>query len=239
MMRARGLLRDEGKSHVRDPDEDTEEVDVWQVSKADARELFAEHRGKRLRIFLSAAYTTTPVHFVYCNGVYLGCEVKLKDAKRLAKRGKPKPDVEKPAIDTTDMDLSNDQLGIPLDMRLTPAERKQAWLQHHTAGRSRLAMLEFQRRMALPQPEPEYGGRRENRGRRGQGVGKPAIGPGTDATIHRLRQGNPKREGSDAWRRWETLFSYDGKTVAAYKAAKHNMTTLRNAIAKRWVEVKE
>jgi hypothetical protein len=47
----------------------------------------------------------------------------------------------------------------------------------------------------------------------------------------------PKKPGSAAHGRWTMLWSHDGKTVAEYKRAKGNMTTLANAMAKKLVTV--
>lgn len=60
-----------------------------------------------------------------------------------------------------------------------------------------------------------------------------------DSKIERLRDGNPKKEGSDAWGRWEVLFAHcDGQTVGEYIKNHGNPTTLQNAVAKGWVKVK-
>jgi hypothetical protein len=59
-----------------------------------------------------------------------------------------------------------------------------------------------------------------------------------DSKIERIRDGNPKKEGTDAWGRWEIMFSHDGQTVASYIKNHGNPTTLINACAKGWVKVK-
>lgn len=53
----------------------------------------------------------------------------------------------------------------------------------------------------------------------------------------RFRGKNPKREGSDAFARWELLKKYDGKTVAEFLAAGGNPTTLRNAVKRKHVKL--
>ncbi len=50
---------------------------------------------------------------------------------------------------------------------------------------------------------------------------------------------NPKREGSDAFARWEYLRSCNGKTVAEFLASGGNPTTLKNAVAKKHVKLGE
>lgn len=60
-----------------------------------------------------------------------------------------------------------------------------------------------------------------------------------DSKIERLRDGNPKKQGSSAWGRWEVLFAHcDGQTVGEYIKNHGNPTTLQNAVAKGWVRVK-
>jgi hypothetical protein len=61
-----------------------------------------------------------------------------------------------------------------------------------------------------------------------------------DSKIIRERDGNPKKEGTDAWKRWQTMFSYadGGKTVGDYVTDGGNPTTLRNGVAMGWVKVK-
>jgi len=53
--------------------------------------------------------------------------------------------------------------------------------------------------------------------------------------------GNPKRPGTGAYKRWQALFEAceRGDSVAEYEKAGHNMETLANAISKKYVRVKE
>jgi len=77
------------------------------------------------------------------------------------------------------------------------------------------------------------------------GVGTPTPkgrGRTTDVPtsgIIRVKQGAtvPKKPGTAPHARWTTLWGYDGKDVAAYAKAGHNMETLRNAIAGGYVNV--
>lgn len=48
---------------------------------------------------------------------------------------------------------------------------------------------------------------------------------------------NPKKEGTDAWTRWEKLKSYDKKSVESYLFDKCNPTTLVNAVKAGKVKV--
>ena len=61
-----------------------------------------------------------------------------------------------------------------------------------------------------------------------------------DSKIERLRDGNPKKESSSAHGRWKFMFAYadGGKTVGEYIKDNGNPTTLRNAVAAKWVKVK-
>lgn len=61
-----------------------------------------------------------------------------------------------------------------------------------------------------------------------------------DSKIVRERDGNPKKEGTDPWKRWAFMFSYadNGKTVGEYVTAGGNPTTLKNGVKMGWVKVK-
>ena len=61
-----------------------------------------------------------------------------------------------------------------------------------------------------------------------------------DAKIQRLKDGNPKKEGSAPYPRWSLMFSYadNGKTVGEFIKGGGNPTTLKNAILQKWVKVK-
>jgi len=61
-----------------------------------------------------------------------------------------------------------------------------------------------------------------------------------DSKIVRERDGNPKKEGTPPWKRWQTMFSYadGGKTVGEYIRDGGNPTTLRNGVNMGWVKVK-
>jgi hypothetical protein len=61
-----------------------------------------------------------------------------------------------------------------------------------------------------------------------------------DSKISRERDGNPKKEGTDPWKRWQFMFSYadNGKTVGEYVKEGGNPTTLKNGVKMGWVKVK-
>lgn len=61
-----------------------------------------------------------------------------------------------------------------------------------------------------------------------------------DAKIQRLKDGNPKKEGTAPYPRWTLMFSYadNGKTVGEFIKGGGNPTTLKNAIIQKWVKVK-
>lgn len=75
---------------------------------------------------------------------------------------------------------------------------------------------------------------------------KPKKQKAATAKLEELPQGrivvvsnkNPKNKDSDAWKRWDTLFKYHGRTVESYVLDKHNTTTLKNAIKSNHVRVK-
>lgn len=61
-----------------------------------------------------------------------------------------------------------------------------------------------------------------------------------ESKITRERDGNPKKEGTDPWKRWAFMFSYadNGKTVGEFVTAGGNPTTLKNGVKMGWVKVK-
>jgi hypothetical protein len=59
-----------------------------------------------------------------------------------------------------------------------------------------------------------------------------------DEKITRAKDGNPKREGTDAWKRWHLLFECAGKTVGEFVKMGGNPTTLKNAVKLGYVKVK-
>lgn len=61
-----------------------------------------------------------------------------------------------------------------------------------------------------------------------------------ESKIVRERDGNPKKENTDPWKRWQFMFSYadNGKTVGEYVKEGGNPTTLKNGVKMGWVKVK-
>lgn len=61
-----------------------------------------------------------------------------------------------------------------------------------------------------------------------------------ESKIARVRDGNPKKEGTDPWKRWQLMFAYadESKSVEEFIKAGGNPTTLKNAVAQGWVKVK-
>lgn len=59
------------------------------------------------------------------------------------------------------------------------------------------------------------------------------------AKLSRARDGNPKKEGTEAYPRWALMFEHcdKGSTVAQYEKAGGNITTLKNAIFMGWAKV--
>lgn len=66
---------------------------------------------------------------------------------------------------------------------------------------------------------------------------KKAEGLPMEAKIKILKEKIPKKEGSDAWSRWQLLYQHAGKTVGEFIAAHGNPTTLRNAVKMAAVQV--
>lgn len=66
---------------------------------------------------------------------------------------------------------------------------------------------------------------------KGERAGKKGASIPDDGTIRMLTKDNPRKPGSGAHARFEVLRKFDGKKVAAYRAAGGNMETLDNAVA--------
>ncbi len=132
---------------------------------------------------------------------------------------------------------------LPPFLRLTAEERAEYW--KHNPPRAGPAERRVTSRGAGPRPDEdpattrlraalEEAGARTAAGRAPKAAG--AAEPPAAGTI-RVRGSNPKKAGTGAHARWALLLDHDGKTVAAFAAAKGNMTTLANAVAKKIVEV--
>jgi hypothetical protein len=74
-------------------------------------------------------------------------------------------------------------------------------------------------------------------------TGRVAAKPRTTALetaegrLVRLKEGNPKKPGTWAHKRWEALFAACDKPASAYRLAGGNLETLANAISKGYVKI--
>ena len=68
---------------------------------------------------------------------------------------------------------------------------------------------------------------------------KEALAQAQGKLVRTAKEGNPKKAGTGAHKRWEALFAACGGTVKEYSDAGHNMETLANAVAKGYVKIEE
>lgn len=123
---------------------------------------------------------------------------------------------------------------LPPFLQLTPEERAAYW--HHNPPKAAPRPMT---KRALPDPTPGVGD-----GSPGKAPGRAKRTPRTApaalvGTLARAKEGNPKKAGTGAHKRWETLFSYVGKNVTEYEKDGGNMDTLANAIKAGYVRVEE
>lgn len=94
--------------------------------------------------------------------------------------------------------------------------------------------------------KPAKGGRAPRGGAATVGGGKKPTKADRDnlelaptAKLQRARDGNPKKEGTEAYPRWALMFEHcdKGSTVAQFEKAGGNTTTLKNAIFMGWAKV--
>lgn len=174
--------------------------------------------------------------FCYREGRYLDCAKSFVDAKAIVIAGIRAVDRTK-SIERIKKYVDEHKGEIPPFLTLTKDERAAIRAQYPMAA-PRPSALSVPRKANGGTPNAAKadlvaGGRKAN-GRRAA----PADLP--EGVLVRLKAGNPKAAGSDAHKRWELLLDMaeKGATVAAFIAAKGNATTLKNAMAKGYVEVK-
>lgn len=160
------------------------------------------------------------IYFCYRNGRYLGSEKTLEDAKERCWIGQRTPESE------AFIQFQYEHPGkIPPGLPFTEADYYE-WKRRHPGGPGTETqgqkLQDNEKKMAL----------------KAERVKEKVKDIPTDGTIRLLKSENPKTVGTGAWKRWDFLFKYDGKSVAAYLGAKGNPDTLQNAIRQGYVEVK-
>lgn len=105
---------------------------------------------------------------------------------------------------------------LPPFIDLSPAEVK-AWERHNPVRRAA--------------PPPKAAGSRSTE--------KVDLELPPEATMQRARDGNPKKEGSSAHKRWALMFTHceRSSTVSEFLAAGGNAETLRNAVLKGYARL--
>jgi hypothetical protein len=148
---------------------------------------------------------------------------------------------------------------IPPFLLLTDGERRAVRAQYaYAAPAPTRTMLAMERRRGATDggDDSDPGTRAlraelESEGRRSAATGKATVAkvpkrvkgeaaPSPQGRLERVKDTNPKKPGSGAWKRWEVLFEHckKGNTVAAFQAASGNMDTLANAVRAGYVSIK-
>lgn len=185
--------------------------------------------------------------YAHRNGRVLGVTDTLEEAKALCAAGVPRP---QDAESRRRVQIYVEQHAEDAEKFFALSEAEQRWIKwlhpraapkEATYGRVRLDPTTGEYRAGgTLEFRPVGRGKREKRPREPRPERAAKAPPADlDAVIHRLRQGNPHREGSAPHRRWEYLFEHDGRTVRAYAENRGNMTTLENAIKRGYVEVRK
>ena len=199
--------------------------------------------------------------YAYRSGRVLGRRDTVDAAKKLAESGKADPRDDAVALYVRDH--SGD---IPMFLRLSEKERQQV-RQHYRYDAPAASKVEaFQRAVEkrgmtvadLTDPGTvklleELAAK--DRGAAAAGVERPkgrsagssattkaeraAVDVQDAAKLSSLRDGNPKKEGSAAWKRWDLLLDHarKGSNVGAFLKDGGNPETLRNAVLKGWVKM--
>jgi hypothetical protein len=168
----------------------------------------------------------------YRNSVFLGMELTLEKAKVRCAIGEPN-ELEKRV-----REWEKDHKGeFPPFLKMTEQERA-SWRAHYPE----MTAATFRGFGKPGEGDPEARQRKAEMLGGVKGVAKArakAAESGVVLTgkITRAKQGNPKKAGTDAHGRWETLFKFDGKTVEQFLDNGGNPTTLKNAVAQGYVKV--
>lgn len=186
------------------------------------------------------------VYFCYRNGSAIDVTSSLDLAKAACVRGT----LKKGDAEATARILgyvTNHALEIPPFLALTDRERRAVRASYPMSAPSPAKLAAY----AAPRKDEDPGTVRlraelvaAQAAKQGSGakVAKPAtaaLAASPDAVLARLRDGNPKKPGSAAARRWSLLFEHcdSGSTVKVFEAAGGNAETLANAISKGWVKL--
>ena len=166
----------------------------------------------------------------YRNAQYLGSVRTLEEAKQKCYLG------EKTPLDIEVKKWEKEHPGeLPPFLVLTDSERKA--FRHHNPPKPGAPSARERER---PKEDPATTRLREVIGAVDKGqrrATKAAEKAALSGTIARLKDGNPKKAGTGAHKRWAVLFEHVGKTVEDYAQARGNMTTLENAIKAGYVKL--
>lgn len=191
-------------------------------------------------------------YFCYRNAEAVAVRHELKDAMRACEIGK-----QSKLSDSVLAYVTDHPLEIPPFLALSEGERRAVREQYGYAApaASRVAAAQERgvRRDAGDDSDPGTRALRAQLAREGSGAqgraARAAEGAAprpkktaleaAEGRLVRAKDGNPKKPGTGAHKRWETLFAACGGTVAAYRDAGGNMETLANAVAKGHVRIEE
>lgn len=154
--------------------------------------------------------------YCYRDMMLLGTAKTLEDAKKKCEANDQKTrDLHKRVVQ-----WEKEHPGeLPPFIDLSPAQVK-AWQRHNPIAKGLFA--------GVPRPGGSTKVERAD---------VPALPP--DSVMSRARDGNPKKEGSSAHKRWSLMFTHceRGSTVSEFLAAGGNAETLRNAVLKGYARL--
>jgi len=200
--------------------------------------------------------------YAYRSGRVLGRRDTVDAAKKLAESGKADP-----RDDAVALYAKNHSGDIPMFLRLSEKERQQV-RQHYRYDAPAASKVEAFERAAVKRgltaadmTDPgtvkllEEMAAKDRGAAAAAGVERPkgrsagssattkaeraAVDVQDAAKLSSLRDGNPKKEGSAAWKRWDLLLDHarKGSNVGAFLKDGGNPETLRNAVLKGWVKM--
>ncbi len=190
-------------------------------------------------------------YFCYRDGRAVAVVHDLETAKTACARG-PNPKLSDAVIRYVDEHPGE----VPPFLLLTEAERRAARSQYPYAvpgaAKVRAALERGNRGDAGDDADEGTARLREELARSGtapRGGKRAAVppkrsgeaAPSREGVMRRIRDGNPKKVGSGAYKRWEYMFEHcaRGSTVAQYEEAKGNPETLANAVRAGYVKIDE
>lgn len=176
--------------------------------------------------------------YAYRSGRILGRRDTAQEAQKLCEGGKA--DARK---DAAALYAANHSGDIPMFLRLAAHEREQVrkHFKFDAPAPAKLAAFEKRGEVVPPPAKPKATVARKEAPQPKATVARKEVSkfPETGKLV-RLKDGNPKKEGTAAWARWDLMFKHCAKasTVKTFAADGGNLETLTNAVLKGYAAVK-